>query len=125
MQPLAGITVEEITVGETLFPNIGNPFALGAQSMTVLFMFLTSMTAATQLVQRDFILGQSEQARDRRNCHGRCLRGRPDFDRITFEPGGTVLRLEIRMRGKLVGIEAFGSIPGRGEGRFDIALVGQ
>ena len=47
---LAGITVEQITVGETLFPNIGNPFALGAQSMTVLFMFLTSMTAATQLV---------------------------------------------------------------------------
>ncbi len=47
---LEGITVEEITVGESLFPNIGNPFALGAQSMTVLFMFLTSMTAATQLV---------------------------------------------------------------------------
>lgn len=47
---LTGITVEEVTVGESLFPSIGNPFALGAQSMTVLFMFLTSMTVATQLV---------------------------------------------------------------------------
>jgi ABC-2 type transport system permease protein len=47
---LEGISVEEVTLGESLFPNIGNPFALGAQSMTVLFMFLTSMTAATQLV---------------------------------------------------------------------------
>ena len=47
---LEGITIEEITLGEATFPSIGNPFALGAQSMTVLFMFLTSMTAATQLV---------------------------------------------------------------------------
>ncbi len=47
---LAGITVERFEAGELLFPSIGNPFALGAQSMTVLFMFLTSMTAATQLV---------------------------------------------------------------------------
>ena len=47
---LEGITIEEVTLGEATFPSIGNPFALGAQSMTVLFMFLTSMTAATQLV---------------------------------------------------------------------------
>ena len=47
---LEGITIEEATLGESLFPSIGNPFALGAQNMTVLFMFLTSMTAATQLV---------------------------------------------------------------------------
>ncbi|MEX1297349.1 MAG: ABC transporter permease [Candidatus Limnocylindrales bacterium] len=47
---LEGITVEETTLGEATFPSIGNPFALGAQSQTVLFMFLTSMTAATQLV---------------------------------------------------------------------------
>ncbi len=47
---LEGITVEEVTLGESTFPSIGNTFALGAQSQTVLFMFLTSMTAATQLV---------------------------------------------------------------------------
>ena len=47
---LEGISVEEVTLGESIFPSIGNPFALGAQSMTVLFMFLTAMTAATQLV---------------------------------------------------------------------------
>lgn len=47
---LGGITVEEVTLGDATFPSIGNPFALGAQSQTVLFMFLTSMTAATQLV---------------------------------------------------------------------------
>lgn len=49
-EALEGISVEEVTLGESTFPSIGNPFALGAQSMTVLFMFLTSMTAATQLV---------------------------------------------------------------------------
>ena len=47
---LEGISVEEVTLGDAMFPNIGNSFALGAQNMTVLFMFLTSMTAATQLV---------------------------------------------------------------------------
>ena len=47
---LAGISIEEVTAGESTFPSIGNPFALGAQAQTVLFMFLTSMTAATQLV---------------------------------------------------------------------------
>ena len=47
---LEGITIEQVTLGEAMFPSSGNPFALGAQSMTVLFMFLTSMTAATQLV---------------------------------------------------------------------------
>jgi linearmycin/streptolysin S transport system permease protein len=49
-EDLAGIDVTTITIGESLFPSIDNPFALGAQSQTVLFMFLTSMTAATQLV---------------------------------------------------------------------------
>jgi ABC-2 type transport system permease protein len=47
---LAGISVEEVTLGEATFPSISNPFALGAQNQTVLFMFLTSMTAATQLL---------------------------------------------------------------------------
>ena len=47
---LEGISVEEVTLGEATFPSIGNPFALGAQNQTVLFMFLTSMTAATQLL---------------------------------------------------------------------------
>jgi ABC-2 type transport system permease protein len=47
---LEGISVDEEVLGDALFPNIGNPFALGAQSQTVLFMFLTSMTAAAQLV---------------------------------------------------------------------------
>ncbi|MEA2026709.1 MAG: ABC transporter permease [Chloroflexota bacterium] len=47
---LEGISVETTTLGEATFPSIGNPFALGAQSQTVLFMFLTSMTAATQLI---------------------------------------------------------------------------
>jgi ABC-2 type transport system permease protein len=47
---MAGISVEQVTTGDATFPSIGNPFALGAQSQTVLFMFLTSMTAATQLV---------------------------------------------------------------------------
>jgi ABC-2 type transport system permease protein len=47
---MSGISVEQVTSGEATFPSIGNPFALGAQSQTVLFMFLTSMTAATQLL---------------------------------------------------------------------------
>ena len=47
---LEGIAIEEETVGDATFPSVGNPFALGAQSQTVLFVFLTSMTAATQLV---------------------------------------------------------------------------
>jgi ABC-2 type transport system permease protein len=49
-EAMSGISVEQVTSGEATFPSIGNPFALGAQSQTVLFMFLTSMTAATQLV---------------------------------------------------------------------------
>ncbi len=48
-EAMSGISVEQVTSGEATFPSIGNPFALGAQSQTVLFMFLTSMTAATQL----------------------------------------------------------------------------
>lgn len=47
---LEGISIEQVTLGEATFPSVGNPFALGAQSQTVLFVFLTSMTAATQLV---------------------------------------------------------------------------
>jgi len=47
---LAGIDVSTVTLGEATFPTVGNPFALGAQSQTILFMFLTSMTAATQLI---------------------------------------------------------------------------
>ena len=37
-------------LGEATFPIGDNAFALGAQSQTVLFMFLTSLTAATQLI---------------------------------------------------------------------------
>jgi ABC-2 type transport system permease protein len=47
---LPGIVVRSATLGTTSFPSGGNPFALGAQSQTVLFMFLTSLTAATQLL---------------------------------------------------------------------------
>jgi ABC-2 type transport system permease protein len=47
---LEGISVTETTLGDSTFADITNPFSLGAQNMTVLFMFLTSMTAASQLV---------------------------------------------------------------------------
>lgn len=47
---LAGIDVRTTTIGAATFPAGGNLFALGAQSQTILFMFLTSMTAATQLI---------------------------------------------------------------------------
>jgi len=49
-EQMDGLGVVASTVGSATFPTIGNPFALGAQSQTVLFMFLTSMTAATQLI---------------------------------------------------------------------------
>lgn len=47
---LGGIEVRTTSLGEASFPTGGNAFALGAQSQTVLFMFLTSLTAATQLL---------------------------------------------------------------------------
>ncbi len=47
---VGGITVRTTTVGQATLPTTGNPFALGAQGQTVLFMFLTSMTAASQLL---------------------------------------------------------------------------
>lgn len=47
---LVGISVQQVSLGESTFPSIDNPFALGAQNQTVLFMFLTSMTAAAQLL---------------------------------------------------------------------------
>jgi ABC-2 type transport system permease protein len=47
---LPGVTVDVTSVGEATIPAAGGPFALGAQSQLVLFMFLTSMTAATQLI---------------------------------------------------------------------------
>jgi ABC-2 type transport system permease protein len=37
-------------VGRATVPTGGSPFGLGAQSQTILFMFLTSLTAATQLL---------------------------------------------------------------------------
>ena len=46
----AGIVVRVTTLGEATFEAGSNMFALGAQSQTVLFMFLTSMTAASQLI---------------------------------------------------------------------------
>jgi ABC-2 type transport system permease protein len=45
-----GITVTASMLGERSFPIGDNVFALGAQNQTVLFMFLTSLTAATQLI---------------------------------------------------------------------------
>jgi ABC-2 type transport system permease protein len=47
---LAGVAVAVTDVGERLFPAGIGMFSLGAQSQLVLFMFLTSMTAATQLI---------------------------------------------------------------------------
>ncbi len=47
---LAGVTVVVETVGEGIFPETTGAFSIGAQSQLVLFMFLTSMTAATQLI---------------------------------------------------------------------------
>jgi ABC-2 type transport system permease protein len=46
----AGIDVRVTTLGDATIPTGGNIFALGAQAQTILFMFLTSMTAASQLV---------------------------------------------------------------------------
>ena len=46
----AGIGVRITSLGEATVPSGGNIFALGAQSQTILFMFLTSMTAASQLI---------------------------------------------------------------------------
>ena len=47
---LAPVGVEVTTVGESLFPQELRGFTLGAQSQLVLFMFLTSLTGATQLI---------------------------------------------------------------------------
>jgi len=47
---MAGVTVAVERIGEGLFPAGTGAFAPGAQSQLVLFMFLTSMTAATQLI---------------------------------------------------------------------------
>jgi ABC-2 type transport system permease protein len=46
----AGIAVRTTTLGQATIPSGGNIFALGAQAQTILFMFLTSMTAASQLI---------------------------------------------------------------------------
>jgi ABC-2 type transport system permease protein len=47
---LPGVGVAVVTVGDRVFPAGIGMFSLGAQSQLVLFMFLTSMTAATQLI---------------------------------------------------------------------------
>jgi ABC-2 type transport system permease protein len=47
---MAGVTVAVERIGEGIFPASTGAFAPGAQSQLVLFMFLTSMTAATQLI---------------------------------------------------------------------------
>ncbi len=47
---MAGVTVAIERIGEGIFPAGTGAFAPGAQSQLVLFMFLTSMTAATQLI---------------------------------------------------------------------------
>ncbi len=46
----AGIEVTVVRIGEGIFPEGTAAFAPGAQSQLILFMFLTSMTAATQVV---------------------------------------------------------------------------
>lgn len=46
----AGVTVAVEQIGEGIFPATTGAFQPGAQSQLVLFMFLTSMTAATQLI---------------------------------------------------------------------------
>lgn len=46
----AGVTVAVERIGEGIFPASTAAFQPGAQSQLVLFMFLTSMTAATQLI---------------------------------------------------------------------------
>ena len=46
----AGITVAVERIGEGIFPAGTGAFSPGAQNQLVLFMFLTSMTAATQLI---------------------------------------------------------------------------
>jgi len=47
---MAGVTVAVDRIGEGMFPAGTGAFQPGAQSQLVLFMFLTSMTAATQLI---------------------------------------------------------------------------
>ena len=47
---MAGVTVAVERIGEGMFPAGTGAFAPGAQNQLVLFMFLTSMTAATQLI---------------------------------------------------------------------------
>lgn len=47
---LPGVSVTVSTVGQAIFPADTQAFSPGAQSQLVLFMFLTSMTAATQLI---------------------------------------------------------------------------
>lgn len=47
---MPGLTVEVETVGESLFPPALAGFALGAQGQLVLFIFLTSLTGASQLI---------------------------------------------------------------------------
>ena len=47
---LEPVEVEVTTIGESLFPQELRGFTLGAQSQLVLFMFLTSLTGATQLI---------------------------------------------------------------------------
>lgn len=47
---LPPVAVDVTTVGESFFPEEIRGFTLGAQSQLVLFMFLTSLTGATQLI---------------------------------------------------------------------------
>ena len=49
-EEMPGVSVTVVTLGEGIFPEGTGAFQPGAQSQLVLFMFLTSMTAATQLI---------------------------------------------------------------------------
>ena len=47
---IPGVRVEVVTAGESVFPSGFNPVDHSAQGMLVLFMFLTSLTAADKLI---------------------------------------------------------------------------
>ncbi|MFY1632975.1 ABC transporter permease [Solwaraspora sp. WMMB335] len=49
--PVAGIAVDATTVGEAPIPDGINPFALLAPSMLLLYVFLTSLTAAIRMIE--------------------------------------------------------------------------
>ena len=49
-ETLPGVGIAVVDVGKRMFPEGTGMFSLGAQSQVILFMFLTTMTAATQVI---------------------------------------------------------------------------